>query len=148
MLDATELASRLRVAMDHHHPPVTSAAVATECKVTPQAVAGWRKTGRMAKRHLQKIAKLTGRPLEYFLEDQHLARQNQASYLTDDEAALVQAYRAALPRWKLTLKHMLLVSPERQDEVAEALLILIAKIAAEPVSDARVEQAYGKTPAR
>lgn len=63
--------------------------------------------------------------------------------LTAPERELLEAYRAGTGRWRATLKHMVNVTPERQDEVAEALLVLIAKISADPVSDARVEKAYG-----
>jgi len=69
MLDANEVARRLREAMDSARPPVTGAALADACHVTPQAVNGWRKTGRLHKRHLGTIAKVTGQPLAYFLEE-------------------------------------------------------------------------------
>lgn len=67
MLDAVELAGRLRRAMDQHEPPITGAELADACKVTPQAISGWRKNGRIAKKHLQRIAAITNKPLEYFL---------------------------------------------------------------------------------
>lgn len=67
MLDADALARRLRKAMDEHDPKITGAALASECGVKPQAVSGWRKNGRVHKRHLQKIVAVTGKPLEYFL---------------------------------------------------------------------------------
>lgn len=69
MLDGVELAKRLREAMDTAKPPVTGAAMAKACSVTAQAVNGWRKNGRMHKRHLPTIAKVTDQPLAYFLED-------------------------------------------------------------------------------
>jgi hypothetical protein len=69
MLDGKELARRVTEAMDSAKPKITGAAVAKACSVTPQAVNGWRKNGRLHKRHLSLIAKMTGRPLSYFLED-------------------------------------------------------------------------------
>lgn len=67
MLDAHELAKRLRRAMDDHEPPITGAVLSEACDVTPQAVSGWRKNGRLHKKHLPKIATITSKPLEYFL---------------------------------------------------------------------------------
>ena len=69
MLDAKELGRRLTKAMDEADPPVTGAALASECGVTPQAVSGWRKTGRLGKRHLPTIIRLTGKSAEYFLSE-------------------------------------------------------------------------------
>ena len=69
MLDAKELAKRLRAAMDNHTPRILSVDLAAKCGVTPQAVNGWRTTGRIAKRHLFTICQETGLPIEFFLED-------------------------------------------------------------------------------
>jgi hypothetical protein len=77
-LDADELAKRLVAAMDGASPKVTSAAVALACNVTPQAVNGWRKNGRVHKKHLVAIASLTGRPLEYFVDPAYDATSDRA----------------------------------------------------------------------
>lgn len=69
MLDADELAKRLRRAMDEANSPVTGAALAAACGVTPQAVSDWRKKGRFHKRHLPTISRLTGKPVEYFVSE-------------------------------------------------------------------------------
>ncbi len=69
MLDAKELAKRLRAAMDNHNPRILSVELASRCGVTPQAVNGWRNTGRIAKGHLFTICQVTGQPLEFFLEE-------------------------------------------------------------------------------
>ena len=68
MLDAIELAERLKAAMDLRVPPITSSDMARRMGVTKQAVYEWRTSGRIAKRHLDGIAKETELPLEYFLE--------------------------------------------------------------------------------
>lgn len=65
--DAEDLAERFRRAMDDHEPPIAGSEIAIACKVTPQAVSGWRKDGRIAKKHLQQIAAITEKPVEYFL---------------------------------------------------------------------------------
>lgn len=69
MLDAQELARRLRRAMDDPTPPITGAAMAAACGVTPQAVSGWRTDGRIAKRHLLTISAITRQPIDYYVRD-------------------------------------------------------------------------------
>jgi hypothetical protein len=67
MLDSKELGRRISKALEEADPPVTGTALAKACNVTPQAVSGWRKTGRVGKRHLTTISRLTGKSLEYFV---------------------------------------------------------------------------------
>jgi hypothetical protein len=67
MLDSKELGRRISKALEEADPPVTGTALAKACNVTPQAVSGWRKTGRVGKRHLTTISRLTGKSLEYFI---------------------------------------------------------------------------------
>jgi hypothetical protein len=67
MLDAKEVGRRIAKAMDEADPPVTGSSLAKACHVTPQAVSSWRTTGRVGKRHLTTISRLTGRSLEYFV---------------------------------------------------------------------------------
>ena len=67
VLDAKELGKRITRAMDEAE--VSGAALAAACKVSPQAVSGWRRTGRIGKRHLTTLALLTSRPVEYFIAD-------------------------------------------------------------------------------
>ncbi|VVD29189.1 helix-turn-helix domain-containing protein [Paraburkholderia dioscoreae] len=63
--DTAELARRITVALDEAH--LSSAEVAAACGVSPQAVNGWKKTGRIGKEQLPKLVELTGRPLKYWL---------------------------------------------------------------------------------
>lgn len=134
--------------MDDHKPPVRSSAVATECKVTPQAVNGWRETGRVAKRHLTVLARMTNRPLSYFLEESNLARQGEATYLLEDEIEMLKKYRAATPRWRMALQHLAALRADQQEEVSEGTMILLAKAAADPALNSRVEETYGLPPRR
>jgi hypothetical protein len=67
MLDAEELARRFKRAMDVASPTVRDAELARACGVEPQAITGWRKTGRIAKRHLAVIAEITGCGIDYLL---------------------------------------------------------------------------------
>lgn len=60
-----DLAERLRAAMQEAN--LSQADLARACGVKIQSVHGWREDGRIAKRHLWTICKLTGKSLEYFL---------------------------------------------------------------------------------
>jgi hypothetical protein len=60
-----ELARRFSDAMQEADLGLTD--VAKACGVTPQAIYDWRLTGRIGKQHLVTIARITKKPLEYFL---------------------------------------------------------------------------------
>lgn len=60
-----ELAGRLRDAMEDIDLSLTE--LAKGCGVTIQAVYDWRLTGRIGKRHLMTICRMTKKPLEYYL---------------------------------------------------------------------------------
>lgn len=47
----------------------TQVELANYCGVTPQAITGWLKTGRVKKGKLSSIAKFTNRNLDYFLSE-------------------------------------------------------------------------------
>lgn len=66
-----------------------------------------------------------------------------AGDLLPNEAELLRNYRAAGKRWQLSLLLMSkLRGDEAQDEVAEGMNVLLAKIAADPVSDERLGDAW------
>lgn len=65
MLDSDEMAKRLRIAIKD--AGITGSALARACGVKPQAVSGWKKNGRIAKGHLETVARMTKKSLEYFL---------------------------------------------------------------------------------
>lgn len=65
LTDAADLAKKFAEAVDA--AKLTPSVIAKACGVTPQAVTGWRETGRIHKKHLGKLAELTGRPLEWWL---------------------------------------------------------------------------------
>lgn len=59
--------------------------------------------------------------------------------LTDDEVELINDYRAATGRWKVAIRHMAkLRGDAHQDEAADTMNYVLAKIATEPVPDARL----------
>jgi hypothetical protein len=98
MLDSTELAKRLRAAMDNHNPAILSVDMAEKCGVTRQAVNAWRKTGRVHKRHLQTIALMTGQPVEFFLEDERASsKTTRVSWQRLGAALAVMLALVALP---------------------------------------------------
>lgn len=68
MLDAPELAKRLRAAMDLRDPPLPSVELAAKMGVSKQVVYEWRTTGRIGKGRLVDLAAATGMPLEFYLE--------------------------------------------------------------------------------
>jgi hypothetical protein len=49
-------------------------AIAKECKVSDQAVTGWIKTGRIDKKHLPIIAKMSGKTVDWILTGQNAAQ--------------------------------------------------------------------------
>jgi hypothetical protein len=139
MLDAKELARRLVLAMDRAEPRVTSAALADETGVTPQAVNGWRKTGRGAKKHLPKIAELTKRPLEFFLGAEAGAAEGGGTYrLAIEEALAIKRLREAHPDWRRYVLGLAMVEGAEQD--------LMLKTMRQAVPDYQVERAYGTAP--
>ena len=99
MLDSETLAKRIRDAMDNHKPNrITASKLATAFGVTPQAINGWRKTGRIGKGRLLKLARITGKPASYFLGDEiDESLEAQAFKLAEDWLALKNpSYRAAV----------------------------------------------------
>lgn len=65
LTDSERVAERLRAAL--LDSKVSDVQLASECGVTKQAITGWKKTGRIAKKHLPTVAALTHKPVEYFL---------------------------------------------------------------------------------
>lgn len=133
MLDATELARRIKTAMDSREPPIKSAALAEVCKVTPQAVYEWRKTGRVAKKYLELIAAQTGQPLEYFLGSKPgNVMTSHGLSLTIEEAEAIKRLQHALPDWR---RYVLGLAMEDSKETQKVLLDSMRKA----VPDRRVE---------
>lgn len=64
--DASDLAKKFREAFDGKDAPADKD-IAAACGVTVQAVSGWRKTGRLHKRHIPILARLSKRPETWWL---------------------------------------------------------------------------------
>lgn len=139
MLDAHELARRLREAMDNRVPKLSAASLAKSCKVTDQAVNGWRKTGRIAKKHLQKIAAETGKPIGYFLgEDTDTVTVNYGLTLKLEEAEAMKRLQKADPDWRRYVLSLAMVDRAQQD--------LLLHTMRQAVPDYQVEKAFGPAP--
>jgi transcriptional regulator with XRE-family HTH domain len=90
--------------------------IAEMCGVKPQAVSSWKTTGRIDKQNLEKLARLTGKPLEYFStlppeqrparRSTMLARENAARYEVDKAATATDAGKL--------LARILRLSPEQR----------------------------------
>lgn len=140
MLDARELGRRIKEAMDKREPKLTSAALASTCEVTPQAVYEWRKTGRVSKKYLEKIAAETGRPLEYFLgSDAGKVAANYGLSLTLEEAEAMKRLQKALPDWRL---YVLSLAMEESHQSQKILLDSMRR----HVPDSRVEEVVPVAP--
>ena len=123
-----------------------AAAFARVIGVSPQVVSNWRHRG-VPSAMLPKVAAVLGITVEAYLEAAgrpvHRLEQPVAPYLSAEERQLLDNYRRAHPRWQLTLQLLAkLESNGNQDEVAESMNILLAKIAAEPVADERLGPAW------
>lgn len=93
---APRLAELIREAMDSKTPKVTATELAKACGVTPQAVSGWRKNGRVDKKHLQTIADLTGRNTSHFLAlGQKNGAKNGVQTHQDEFQTVVRAWHNA-----------------------------------------------------
>lgn len=147
MLDAKELARRITRAIDEADPPVTSAAIATECKVTAQAVNGWRKTGRVSKRYLPKIAAMTGTNPLYFLDESISDKDSRAA---PAQPALLSARQDMM----LLLFNGLFSHQQRELIVKMQALFHANEITRKElghrplrgVSDGQIEAAFGNVP--
>lgn len=67
MLDANEIKRRFARALAMNPLPLKD--IAEVCEVTPQAVGDWKRTGRIDKKHFQKLSGLMHTGLDYWLND-------------------------------------------------------------------------------
>lgn len=90
MLEKATLAARIAKAIEDS--AYSQEGIAREIGVTEQAVSGWVRTGKIGKDKLPRLAKLTGKPLSYFLVDGHSAAADAASQVQrPDPEILVEA---------------------------------------------------------
>lgn len=65
MLNAAALKKRFLQALKDRQN-VTQAAIAVACVVSPQAVTAWKSTGQIDAKHFPTLARILGKPLEYW----------------------------------------------------------------------------------
>lgn len=71
------------------------------------------------------------------------AMDEGAESLPPDELDLLDKYRRASPRWKLAMRYLAgLQADKHQDEIAEGVNIMLARVAAEPVPDAKLGSSW------
>lgn len=92
--ETREIGRLITSAMDE--AGLTSAALAKEAGVRPQAVYSWRTTGRIHKRHLLTLVRLTNKPLSYFLGKQGALRASQDEQLLEIFEDLPDEFREKL----------------------------------------------------
>jgi hypothetical protein len=88
--DALDLASRIKAAFaaTGDRESDVKRAICQELRISPQALNGWVKTGRIAKGKLPVVARHTGQSLDYFLGQADMTAQEQS------EVELVLAARS------------------------------------------------------
>jgi len=126
MLSNKDRAARIRRAMDEHQPPIKPSELAVVFGITPQAVSSWLATGRIDKGRLTKLAVITGKPLQFFLDSEFSAQQPLTAYLSDDEQLLLEAYRDAPPAWRLSLRLLASLPADQQARAAEQINALLS----------------------
>ena len=95
MTTSLELAEKLRVTMEE--AGMKPAALAKACGVKTPSVYDWLEHGRVHKRHLKTFARIFGKPLGYWLDDE------SEDDLAPDERQILAAYRELSERMKARL---------------------------------------------
>lgn len=135
MLENTVLARRIQEAIEGSVH--SQASIAAAFGITEQAVSGWIRTGKFDKRKAPKLAALTNRPVEFFLEEVYPdSPSHPASQLgRPDPATLRRAMRllSFVSRIQGVQLHI-------SDENADALLMAYDLVSLRP-SDFDLEDA-------
>lgn len=139
MLDNEAMRKAIRAAIEQSGH--THAYIAAELDVTEQAITGWLRTGRIDKRRLPALARITGVPLSTFMPD----AGNGAGWRVESEApppygdrsqppgrtspaqTLWAAYSQASPEAQHAVD-LLLLDPESRSQVTEGNPALVAGI--------------------
>lgn len=112
------IAEKLKVAIDDRK--IDRKRVAKICGVTEQAVSNWIKTGKVAKRHLPKIATLSGLELDYFFNDKSPGQtlEGKGAYIDKSELPILEKIRAYAAAGVLSVNDLTLI-----DHIVERLAI-------------------------
>lgn len=118
-----------------------AAAFAASLNVSEQRVSNWKRRG-VPSRELPRIAREIGITVEDYLREagqapSHTVEQPKATYLDDEAQALLSDYTKAAPAWKLTLRLLAKLAPEKQAEAAATINKVLVEIPETP---------YARTP--
>jgi len=127
---------------------------------SPQAIWNLVKRDSRQSKYAADLAKFFRVPLERLLAEDFDISESQDpvhtnaddGQLSEEEKQLLQCYRTADPRWRLSLRLLATIATSAQDEVAGAVNVVMAKIFAKRpgevryTSDARVHQVLGDAP--
>jgi hypothetical protein len=125
MLNSKKMADLLIAAMDTAVPPVTSARLADKFDITPQAINGWRTTGRFGKERLAIICAETKKPYEYFLGP--IPGSKPALQSTPDAQALIDKYQKVSPSHRLVVHTFLDAAADQRELLSEKILSELSK---------------------
>lgn len=128
MLASADIRRRLERALKAN-PGLALKEIAAACDVTPQAVGDWKRTGRIDKKHFQKLSDLMHTGLDYWLTDKpdtiaHVTESAAHSTagmaellagLTEAQTAMARVLAASIP----TVGHALVARLERLDPDSE-----------------------------
>jgi phage repressor protein C with HTH and peptisase S24 domain len=84
MLDSESLAAKARAALDRSGLRLKD--VAAACGVTVAAVSEWKRTGRIAKKHLPVLAALTNTPVDWWLTSAASGASDEFAHAQDQAA--------------------------------------------------------------
>lgn len=154
-LDRDGYTDRLRAAAKHARVDYSPTALGKVLGANKQTAASWM-AGSMPRgdklfEHADKLG-VDPRWLATGRGDM-LARALPPAEMPEDETTLLDRYRACDARWKLSIRLLAMVGTEDMDEVAESVNVVLARVFAKhpseirPVSNERVEKAYGRPPA-
>lgn len=135
MLENSVLARRIQEAIEGSAH--SQASIAAAFGVTEQAVSSWIRTGKFDKRKAPKLAQLTGRPVEFFLQEQY---PESASHPPSQPGRPDPATLRSAMRLLSFVSRMQGVQLGISDENADALLMAYDLVSLKP-SDYDLEDA-------
>lgn len=147
---------RFRRAAAHAKVPWSPTKIGESLGKSKQTVDRWMKGTNPRPAELFVVEELWGVSAKWLATEEGpmLARVAGAGEdgLTEEERLLIKNYRAAEPRWQLSLRLLSYVATEQQNEVAGMVNVIIAKAFGKapqdikPIGSRRVRKAYGDAP--
>jgi hypothetical protein len=88
----------------------TQTQIASACKVSIQAITGWKNTGRIAKEHLPVLATLTGKSIEWWMTGLERQRPKKITTYDLETEEFAAAFFAMEPEERATYKAILQIA--------------------------------------